>query len=76
MKNWKNAEIVEVGINETANGGWPSIIECEPGEVIGYLAYGAHNVLASNNQPSQPSQPTQPTQETDLPGTPSTNSPS
>lgn len=27
MKTWKNAEVVELNINETAHGQWDSIVE-------------------------------------------------
>lgn len=37
MKTWKNAEVVELNINETAHGRWDSILEI------------SHNGVGTNN---------------------------
>jgi len=73
MKNWKNAEVIELDINETADGRWPALREIEPHTTIGYWEYGGHSVIGSQNNGQTQTQPgQQPTAESDLSGTPST----
>ena len=43
MKNWKNAEIIELDINMTADGRFPLGFEAAPHTVIGVWVYGAND---------------------------------
>jgi len=47
MKTWKNAELVELNINETAWGLWPS--DKERGIIIGTNGLLANNNTNTNN---------------------------